>query len=219
MTSISLSQQQRVQAGATAFDVLKRTWQKNPAMIFGTLLVAAIIVLAIIGPNVAPYDPIAQDYQVRLQPPSQAHLLGTDKFGRDIFSRILYGTRIDLQIGVICVIFPFIFGVLVGAASGYYGGLLDALLMRLVDVSVAFPFYVLVISILAILGPGVRNMYMALILVGWISYAKIARGEVLIAKNLEYVQAARALGYDDFRIIVRHVLPNTITSVDRFRDV
>lgn len=188
----------------------KRFVAKYPALILGSVLVLCILALAIVGPSLAPYNPTEQRYTERLMAPSATHILGTDKFGRDIFSRILWGTRIDLQIGVICVVFPFIFGVIIGCISGYYGGLTDTLLMRLVDISVAFPFYVLVISILAILGPGVRNMYIALSLVGWIAYAKIIRGEVLIAKNLEYVLAAKALGYSNFRIILRHILPNVI---------
>lgn len=189
---------------------VKRFVAKYPALILGSVLVLCILALAIVGPSLAPYNPTEQRYTERLMAPSATHILGTDKFGRDIFSRILWGTRIDLQIGVICVVFPFIFGVIIGCISGYYGGLTDTLLMRLVDISVAFPFYVLVISILAILGPGVRNMYIALSLVGWIAYAKIIRGEVLIAKNLEYVLAAKALGYSNFRIILRHILPNVI---------
>jgi peptide/nickel transport system permease protein len=111
----------------------------------------------------------------------------------------------------VCVIFPFIIGICIGLISGYYGGLLDNILMRIVDVSVSFPFYVLVIAILAILGRGVYNMYLALIMVGWIAYAKIIRGEVLIAKNMEYVLAARALGYSNGRILFTHILPNIIS--------
>jgi peptide/nickel transport system permease protein len=187
-----------------------RAARRNPALIIGVTLVTLIFLVAIFGPSIAPYDPIETNYPARLQPPSAEHWLGTDKFGRDIFSRILYGPRVDLKIGIICVTFPFIFGIMLGTFSGYSGGTVDTLLMRLVDISVAFPFYVLVISILAILGPGVRNMYLALGLVGWIAYAKLVRGEVLIAKNHEYVLAARALGYSDRRIMAGHLLPNVI---------
>lgn len=188
-----------------------RAVRRNPSLYIGATLVVLIFLIAIFGPAIAPYDPIEQDLVNRLEPPSAEHLLGTDKFGRDILSRILYGTRIDLKIGLISVVIPFVLGILIGCISGYYGGLIDSLLMRLVDMSVAFPFYVLVIVILAILGPGVRNMYIALIIVGWIAYAKIVRGEVLVAKNEEYVLAAQALGYSDFRIIVRHLIPNVIS--------
>jgi peptide/nickel transport system permease protein len=184
--------------------------RKNPALVLGAVCVSAILIVTIIGPSIAPYDPIAHDYTARLEPPSALHPLGTDKFGRDILTRVLWSARIDLQVGLVCVIVPFILGLLIGCISGYYGGVVDAVLMRLVDMSVAFPFYVLVIAILAVLGPGVRNMYLALILVGWITYAKIARGEVLVAKTTEYVLAAQALGYSAPRIIMRHLLPNVI---------
>jgi peptide/nickel transport system permease protein len=209
MTAIA-QEQERLWTGRSYLQSLRRLTKRNLALVLGIVLVTCIFILAIIGPSIAPYDPIEQTLSERLQPPSQTHWLGTDKFGRDILSRILHGTQIDLKIGLICVIFPFIFGVLVGCISGFYGGLIDVLLMRLIDINVAFPFYVLVIAILAILGPGVRNMYLALSLVGWIAYAKIVRGEVLIAKNLEYVLAVRALGYSDFRIILRHLLPNVL---------
>lgn len=185
--------------------------RRNPALLLGGILVTCVVIVAIMGPIVAPYDPIEHNYSETLLGPGREHWLGTDKFGRDILSRILYGARIDLQIGIICVLFPFIIGVIVGCISGYYGGLVDALLMRLVDLTVAFPFFVLVIAIIAILGPGVRNMYIAITLVAWIAYAKIIRGEILIAKNLEYVLAARTLGYSDARIMLRHLLPNVIT--------
>jgi len=189
---------------------LARFARRNPTLVFGIVCVLAVLIVAVIGPSIAPYDPIAHDYTARLQPPGPEHLMGTDKFGRDIFSRVLWGARIDVQVGLVCVIIPFIIGLLIGCISGYFGGAVDNVLMRLVDMSVAFPFYVLVIAILAVLGPGVRNMYLALILVGWITYAKIARGEGLIVKNTEYVLAARALGYSDLRIIVQHLLPNVI---------
>ncbi len=204
--------QKRVGIARPDLQGLVRLSRRNPALIIGIVMVTLIFLLAIFGPALAPYDPIETNYSAALQPPNADHWLGTDKFGRDIFSRILYATRVNLKIGVICVTFPFIFGVIAGCISGYYGGLVDTLLMRLVDISVAFPFYVLVISILAILGPGVRNMYIALSIVGWIAYAKLVRGEVLIAKNLEYVLAAKALGYSDLRIMASHLLPNIINS-------
>lgn len=190
---------------------LQRLWKRNPMIIIGTILVSFIIILAILGPSIAPYNPVEQNYTQRLVPPNSEHIFGTDKFGRDIFSRVLTGTQIDIQIGIVCVIFPFIIGICIGLISGYYGGLLDNILMRIVDVSVSFPFYVLVIAILAILGRGLYNMYLALIMVGWIAYAKIIRGEVLVAKNMEYVLAARALGYSNGRILFTHILPNIIS--------
>ena len=145
-----------------------------------------------------------------MQPPSAAHPFGTDKFGRDQLSRVITGTRIDLSVGIVCTLIPAIIGVAVGSVAGYYGGKIDTLLMRIVDIQVAFPFYVLLIAILAILGPGTINIYYALILVGWIAFARLIRGEVLVAKHMEYVAAARTMGCSNARIIVRHLLPNII---------
>ena len=145
-----------------------------------------------------------------MQPPSTAHPFGTDKFGRDQLSRVITGTRIDLSVGIVCTLIPAIIGVAVGSVAGYYGGKIDTLLMRIVDIQVAFPFYVLLIAILAILGPGTINIYYALILVGWIAFARLIRGEVLVAKHMEYVAAARTMGCSNARIIVRHLLPNII---------
>jgi len=189
---------------------LVRLYRRNPALIFGALGVLVVVGLAILGPLLAPYDPLGNDYQSAVQPPSLAHPFGTDKFGRDQLSRVLYAARIDLSIGIITTLFPLLIGVVVGSLAGYYGGLVDALFMRIVDVQVAFPFIVLLIAILAILGPGLINMYYALILVSWIGFARLVRGEILVAKNMEYVLAARALGYGDGRVIIRHLLPNVV---------
>jgi peptide/nickel transport system permease protein len=187
-----------------------RVWRRNPLLVIGTALVAGVILLAAFGAALAPYSPTENDYAAAVQPPSLAHLFGTDKFGRDQLSRILVGARIDLSVGIICTLIPMLIGVAVGCSAGYFGAKLDTLFMRLVDIQVAFPFYVLLIAILAILGPGLINMYYALILVGWIAFARLIRGEVLVAKKMEYVTAARALGCSDVRIIVRHLLPNVI---------
>lgn len=210
MTSQTQDRTSALQSGTSFLSDVIQGLGRNPALTIGLVMALIIIVVATLGPAFVPYDPTAHDYTARMQPPNRAHPLGTDKFGRDILSRVLFGARIDLKIAIICVFFPFVLGVTLGCISGYYGGIVDGILMRLVDIAVAFPFYVLVISILAILGPGIQNMYIALIMVGWIAYAKIARGEVLIAKNLEYVVAAKALGYSDLRIMLNHLLPNVI---------
>ena len=154
---------------------------------------------------------LAQKLDEAFQPPlSVNHILGTDNFGRDVWSRILYGTRLDLQIGVISVLFPFVFGSLIGIATGYLGGRLDTFFMRIVDVLMAFPFLILVVAIMSILGPGLGNLYIAFGLVGWIPYARITRGETLATRNLEYVHAARTIGCTTPRIMLRHILPNVI---------
>jgi peptide/nickel transport system permease protein len=198
-----------VVARPAGFNLL-RLYRRNPALVLGALGVVIVAGIAIFGPMVAPYDPLRNDYQAAVQPPSLAHPFGTDKFGRDQLSRVLSAARIDLSIGIITTLIPLLIGMVVGSIAGYYGGFIDALFMRIVDIQVAFPFIVLLIAILAILGPGLINMYYALILVGWIGFARLVRGEILVARKMEYVQAARALGYNDGRIIIRHLLPNVV---------
>jgi peptide/nickel transport system permease protein len=157
-------------------------------------------------------SPTQQDLNNILASPSSKHLLGTDQLGRDLFSRILYGGRVDLRVAFLAVLLPFLIGTTLGCISGYYGRFYDTAIMRLVDVMVAIPFYVLVIALVFALGPGARSIYIAITFVGWVSYARIIRGEVLVAKRQEYVLAARAAGFRDRRIIVRHLLPNVITQ-------
>ena len=175
----------------------------------GMLVLFLIVVTA--GQVLSPYDPLAVDLASAILPPSAEHWLGTDDLGRDVATRILSATWIDLQIALVCVALPFAIGSVIGAIAGYLGGRVDTILMRIVDVLWAFPFYVLVIAIVGTLGPSVGNMYLAFTLVVWISFARIVRGEVLVVKRLEYVQAAQVLGYSQLRIILRHILPNAIT--------
>jgi peptide/nickel transport system permease protein len=175
--------------------------------IAGVLLIALIAVLA---PVIAPYGPNQQDLQAPLQAPSWHHLFGTDQLGRDVFSRVLFASRTDLEIGIVGVTIPLVIGTTIGLLAGYYGGWLDTVIGRVIDVFVAFPFLVLVIAIVAMLGPGLRNLYIAIILVSWVAYARIIRGETLSAKRREYVVSARGLGYSGPRIMFRHLLPNVI---------
>ena len=188
-----------------------RRSQLNPALLTGLVLLGIVIVIAIGAPLLTPYDPIEQRFNEAFLPPlSPGHILGTDNFGRDIWSRIAYSTRLDLQIGVISVLFPFFFGSLTGIATGYLGGKLDTLVMRIVDVLMAFPFLILVIAIMSILGPGLTNLYIAVGVVGWIPYTRITRGETLATRHLEYVEAARTVGCSPARVMLRHILPNVI---------
>jgi peptide/nickel transport system permease protein len=183
----------------------------NPTLLAGLVLLAIVVLAAVGAPLLTPYDPIAQNLGEAFKPPlSPDHILGTDNFGRDIWSRIVYGTRLDLQIGLVSVLFPFIFGSLMGIATGYLGGWLDTLFMRVVDVLMAFPFLILVVAIMAILGPGLSNLYIGFGVVGWIPYQRISRGETLATRNLEYVHAARTIGATTPRIMLRHILPNVI---------
>jgi peptide/nickel transport system permease protein len=195
--------------------VRRRRWRRilrNRNLVIGLSMFTVILLIALFAPLIAPYDPIDQDYSATQLPPSMSHLFGTDNFGRDIFSRVLYGTRIDLRVGIISTIPPFIIGILLGTIAAYYAGWIDALVMRLVDIVQAFPFIVLIIAIVAVLGPGLTNMYFAVALIAWIVYARLIRSEILVEKNKEYVIAARAMGGNDLRIMLRHLLPNVITS-------
>jgi peptide/nickel transport system permease protein len=183
----------------------------NGTLLAGLVLLAVVLLVALAAPLLTPYDPIVQKLDEAFQPPLSArHILGTDNFGRDVWSRIVYSTRLDLQIGLVSVLFPFVFGSFMGIATGYLGGRLDTFFMRIVDVLMAFPFLILVVAIMSILGPGLSNLYIAFGLVGWIPYARIARGETLATRNLEYVHAARTIGCTSLRIMLRHILPNVI---------
>jgi peptide/nickel transport system permease protein len=163
--------------------------------------------------SLAPYDPANQRLIDARQPPSAEHLFGTDWAGRDIFSRVIYGGRWSLSIGFIAVGLALFIGVPLGSIAGYYGGLVDETIMRFVDILYAFPFIVLAIAIIAILGRGFWEMIMALVLVGWLSYARIIRGEILSVKENEYVLAAKALGARDRAVIARHIVPNAVAPV------
>ena len=178
----------------------------------GVSIVGMIVLAGVFAPLIAPYDPYHQDFLSALQPPSLAHPFGTDMIGRDVFSRVLYGIRIDVQIGFFTTYVPMIYGVAIGAAAGYFGGWVDACMMRLLDIFVAFPFLVLIIVVLSILGPGVHNIYIAVFLVAWTMYARLARAEMLVERNKDYILAARTLGFGSGRIIFRHALPNIINS-------
>ena len=181
--------------------------------VVGIAIIAAVVVCAVAPQFVAPYDPLAFDYTALLQPPSAAHPFGTDQFGRDLLSRTIAAAQVDLQIAVFATIGPVLIGSLIGLLVGYFGGLADALFGRLVDLVVNFPFLVLVIAIVAVLGPGLMNMYLAITVVGWVFYARLMRAEVLVQRQHDYVAAARVLGYGTARILFRHILPNAVRPI------
>jgi peptide/nickel transport system permease protein len=185
-----------------------RPWYQNRSLVAGLVIVGIMLLLAILAPVLTPYDPIQQDLQNTLQPPSSAHWLGTDKLGRDVLARLLYGARVDLRIGFLAVLIPFVVGSVLGAVAGYFGGWLDNVIMRVVDVFYAFPLFILVIALVFVLGSGERSIYLAIALVSWVSYCKIVRGEVIVARRQEYVQAARLGGLSHARVLVRHIGPN-----------
>jgi peptide/nickel transport system permease protein len=187
-------------------------WRTRIPLILGAILVLLTILSAVFAPLLTPYDPTAQDlFHALASPGTPGHPLGTDQFGRDTMSRLLYSGRIDLIIAFGATSVTLTVGSLIGLVSGFFGGRIDAIIMRLVDIVFAFPFIVLVLTIIAILGPGLMNMFFAIWLVSWIPYARLVRGEVLVAKRQEYVLAARALGYRKVRIMLGHILPNVMT--------
>ncbi|MBB3526451.1 ABC transporter permease [Rhizobium redzepovicii] len=201
-----------IEAVAPASLGWRRFFGRRPMLVLSAGLLLFFVLLAIGAPLVAPYDPIMQNAEVRLQAPSLLHPFGTDNFGRDILSRVIWGARLDLQMALIGVIFPFLIGTIVGTIAGFFGGIVDALFMRLVDIILAFPFLVLMLSIIAILGPGLGSFYIAMALVGWVSYARLIRAQMLVLKGSDYAVAAVSLGFSRPRIMFRHLLPNAIAG-------
>ena len=180
-------------------------------LIFGATILLASAVVAVFPAQVAPYDPNAFDYGALLQAPTSAHPMGTDNFGRDVLSRVLHAYTIDMQIAFFATVFPFLFGTVVGALVGYAGGWAEVIFGRIVDAVITFPFLVLVIAIVSVLGPGLVNMYIAGGVVVWVFYSRIIAAEVRVQKRLDYAYAGRAMGYTHARIIFVHLLPNAIT--------
>jgi peptide/nickel transport system permease protein len=189
-----------------------RTLRRSPALLAGVTLLFVIVMSAILAPVISPYSPDHQDLFHILAGPSWAHPLGTDELGRDELSRLLWAGRTDLRVGALAVIFPFCFGTAVGTLAGYYGRWFDSFVMRIVDVVIAFPFYVLVIGLVFIVGTGTRGIYIAFAAADWVVYARTVRSTTLIVRESEYVAAAKVGGLSDLRIIVGHVLPNTISQ-------
>jgi peptide/nickel transport system permease protein len=185
---------------------------RQTTLVLGIAILGLFLGVALLAPLVAPYDPILQDPAARLVSPSWAHPFGTDNFGRDVLSRVIWGARIDLQIALVGVLFPLVIGTVVGTIAGFFGGIVDTILMRIIDIVLAFPFLVLMLSIIAILGPGLSSFYIAMALVGWVSYARLIRAQILVLKTLDFAIAARSLGFSNLRIMFRHLLPNALAG-------
>jgi peptide/nickel transport system permease protein len=188
-------------------------WYRQPTLLIGLVLLVVIVFMCYAAPLLTSFNPNTQNLEEPLLRLGQdGHLLGTDQEGRDTWARLLYGGRVDLQIAIIAVILPFIIGIIVGSVAGYFGGWVDAIIMRIIDIVVAFPFFVLVIALVFVLGTGEKSIYIAITAIGWVSYARITRGEITVAKRQEYVLAAQSGGLSSVRIITRHLLPNVITQ-------
>ncbi len=185
----------------------------SPLAALGLLILIILVFMALFAPLLAPYDPTAVRLAEGLSGPSITHPLGQDKLGRDILSRIIYGARISLYVGVFTVALSAVIGTMVGAVAGFLGGVVDEVVMRLIDILLAFPGILLAIAFMAVLGPSLNNIVIALTVLGWVGYARLVRGQVLALREFEFVQAARALGADTRRIITRHLLPNVLGPV------
>ena len=184
----------------------------SPTFLAGAILTTTIVALALLAPVIGRYSPVSQDLLHPLAGPSGAHWLGTDEIGRDIWSRLLYAGRTDLQVGVLAVLFPFSFGVFIGTVCGYFGGRIDTIVMRIVDVVLAFPFYVLIIALVFVVGVGTHGIYIAFGLTDWVIYARTTRSGTMVARGLDWVAAAEGGGLSRTRVLWRHILPNTITQ-------
>jgi peptide/nickel transport system permease protein len=179
----------------------------------GGFIVALAVALALFGPSLSPYDPSTQDLPRRLEGPSLQHPFGLDELGRDILTRIASGARISLLVGLAVVSVSALAGMFFGSVAGYFGGRVDDVISRVIDVLMAFPGILLAIALVAVLGPSLVNVVLALSVIGWVGYARLVRGQALRAREFEFVQAARALGAGSSRIVLRHVLPTTLPSV------
>ncbi len=182
-------------------------------LVAGAGILAVLVGVALFAPWLAPYDPSEIHLEEKLTAPGRAHPFGTDALGRDVQSRIIYGARVSVLVGFSTVAISFVFGTLMGFLAGYYGGLLDEAIMRGVDILLAFPGILLAIALTAILGPSLRNVILALCVMGWVGYARIVRAQVLALRESEFVLAARALGVRDSRLLPRHVLPNILAPL------
>ena len=192
---------------------LKRLFRSNYLFTLGVIICVFWILMAILAPVIAPYDPIVQDLSVMLQPPSKEHIFGTDNFGRDIFSRVIYGGRYSLLAGCLTVIIAGAIGSLYGAIAGYVGGKVDNVMMRFSEMVLSFPSLILAMLINSVMGSSLFNTMFALVIVAWPTYARLMRSVVLSVKENEYIAAAEALGASRLRILIKEIIPNSISSV------
>ena len=191
----------------------EKMFKSNYLFTFGVIICLFWIIMAIIAPMVAPYDPVVQDLTLRLKAPSAAHIFGTDNFGRDIFSRVIYGGRYSLLAGCLTVVIAGCIGTIYGAIAGYVGGAVDNIMMRLSEMILSFPSLILAMIINAVMGSNLFNTMFALVIVAWPSYARVMRSVVLSVRENEYVTASEALGASRIRILLKEIIPNSITSV------
>lgn len=187
---------------------------KKNKMAIGSFIVLVLIALvATFAPVIAPYDPYAQDLTLINQPPSAEHWFGTDDVGRDLFSRVVYGTRISMLVGVVCEAICVPIGVILGALAGYFGGWIDAVISRIIEIFASFPTILFAIAVMFILGPGIMNIFIAIGIIGWTGLARMIRGQIMQLKEKEFIEAARASGASNMKIIFRHLIPNCLSTI------
>ncbi|EOD00415.1 oligopeptide ABC transporter permease [Caldisalinibacter kiritimatiensis] len=190
-----------------------RRLKKNKLAIMSLIILSILILLAVFAPFVTPYGVNELNLESTKQPPSSKHLLGTDDVGRDVLTRLIYGGRISLSVGIVAVILEVLIGTILGGIAGYYGGKIDSIIMRLADIVMCFPFLLIAITVVSIIGPSIYNVMLVIGFLGWTGIARIVRGQILSLKEQEFMEAAEALGLSDRRKIFRHLLPNTLASV------
>lgn len=187
---------------------------KSPSGLVGASIVLIMVVLGVFGNWIAPYDPLHTNFANKLLPPlSEGHILGTDQLGRDMLSRIIIGSRVSLVIGIVTVVFAGLLGTLIGIISGYFRGWIDVIIMRIVDISLSIPFILLVLVVSTVLGAGIKNIIISLVIAGWVTYARIVRSEVLALREKEFIVASIATGVPRWEIIVKHIIPNLYTPI------
>ena len=193
--------------------VIGKRFSRNTLSVIGAAVVLSLITISLLAPFLAPYDPTTIDVYNVLSPPGKAHCLGTDELGRDLLSRIIWGSRVSLKVGFVAVSIALMIGILVGSVAGFYGGKVDALLMRFVDIMLAFPTFFLILAVIAILEPNIYTIMAVIGVTGWMDVARLVRAEFLSLKERDFVDAGRAIGISNARLIFRHILPNALSPV------
>ncbi len=193
--------------------VIGKRFSRNRLSVIGAVTISCLIVIALFAPYISPYDPTAIDVHNVLSPPGKAHPFGTDELGRDVLSRVIWGSRVSLKVGFVAVGIAILIGIIIGAIAGFYGGKVDAVLMRFVDIMLAFPTFFLILAVIAILEPSIFTIMVVIGVTGWMDVARLVRAEFLTLKERDFVVAAKAMGASDLRLIFRHVLPNALSPV------
>ena len=197
----------------TSRQIFIKKFMKNKLAVVGSLIIIVFVIMAIFAPIFATFDPNTTDLLNIRTSPNKVHILGTDDLGRDIFSRLLYGGRVSIAVGVASMILQILIGVAIGVIAGYFGGLIDKIIMRIVDIIMCFPFFVIAIALAAVIGGSITNLVLIIGMLMWPVITRIVRGEVLVTKQNEYILAAKALGFNTFEIIIHHIIPNIISAI------